>query len=80
LLKVQYEGFSLGSAVRRLNIAHVRALMIPVPPLAEQKRIVANVDELMALVDQLEEQLASSRTLAAQLTEAVVAKLTAAAL
>jgi hypothetical protein len=31
------------------------------------------------LVDQLEEQLASSRTLAAQLTEAVVAELTAAA-
>jgi type I restriction enzyme S subunit len=28
----QYRGFSLGSAVQRLNIAHVRALAIPLPP------------------------------------------------
>jgi type I restriction enzyme S subunit len=66
------------------NIAHLSAgrfaqLEFPLPPLAEQKRIVAKVDELMALVDQLEEQLASSRTLGAQLTEAVVAELTTAA-
>jgi type I restriction enzyme S subunit len=40
--------------VPRLNIAHVRALAVPLPPLAEQHRIVAKVDELMALCDRLE--------------------------
>jgi type I restriction enzyme S subunit len=67
------------SGLYSLSVGKIRQIAIPLPPLAEQKRIVAKVDELMALVDQLEEQLASSRTLAAQLTEAVVTELTAAA-
>lgn len=48
-----------------------------VPPLAEQRRIVARVDELMALVDQLEAQLAEARTRATQLLDAVVAEVVA---
>jgi type I restriction enzyme S subunit len=49
-----------------------------VPPLAEQRRIVAKVDQLMALVDELETQLAASRATAKNLLEALVAELTAA--
>ena len=39
-----------------LNSESIAALMIPLPPIAEQHRIVAKVDELMALCDQLENQ------------------------
>lgn len=53
-------------------------LPVPLPPLAEQRRIVAKVDQLMALLDQLEAQLTASRTTAANLLSALVAELTAA--
>jgi type I restriction enzyme S subunit len=59
-----------------INMRQVRSCPIPLPPLAEQRRIVAKVDQLMALVDTLEAQLASSRTTAAKLLAALVAELT----
>ena len=65
--------------MQNLNQAILAKMPIGVPPLAEQRRIVAKVDELMALADALETQLASSCTAAAKLMEAVVAELTAAA-
>lgn len=62
-----------------INMRQVRSCPIPLPPLAEQRRIVAKVDELMALVDALEAQLAASRAAAAKLLDAVGAELTGAA-
>ncbi|MEQ8231458.1 MAG: restriction endonuclease subunit S, partial [Gammaproteobacteria bacterium] len=59
-----------------LNLGLLRDFPIPIPPLAEQRRIVARVDRLMALVDDLEAQLAASRATAKTLHEAVVAELT----
>lgn len=49
-------------------------LPIALPPLAEQRRIVAKVDQLMALVDVLEAQLVASRTSAVGLLNALVAE------
>ena len=61
-----------------LNIPELRCLPFPLPPLAEQRRIVAKVEQLMALVEALETQLAASRaTAAANLLAALVAELTA---
>lgn len=47
-------------------------LPIPVPPIAEQHRIVAKVDELMSLCDQLEARLTTSKTEASRLLESVL--------
>ena len=44
-----------GAVVQNLNADKARQLTIPLPPLTEQHRIVAKVDELMALCEQLEE-------------------------
>lgn len=62
---------------KTVNQGHIRSLCIPLPPVAEQRRIVAKVEQLMALVDALETQLAASRRTRADLMEAVVAELTA---
>jgi type I restriction enzyme S subunit len=65
-----------GTSVPQINNKDIGPLVIPVPPLAEQRRIVAKVAQLMALVDQLESHLATARTSAENLMEAIVAELT----
>ncbi len=64
------------SAQPCLYLGKMSEFEIVLPPLAEQRRIVAKVDQLMTLVDQLEAQLATSRAAAGKLMEAVVAELT----
>ena len=54
----------------------LHSFIVAIPPLAEQRRIVAKVEELMKLVDALETQLAASRATAANLLAAIVAELT----
>ena len=44
------------TTVDHLSTKQINEALIALPPLAEQKRIVAKVDELMALCDQLEQQ------------------------
>lgn len=51
----------------------------PLPPLAEQHRIVAKVDELMALCDQLEQQTDASLGAHQTLVETLLSALTSAA-
>jgi type I restriction enzyme S subunit len=65
------------SAQPCLYLGKMAEFAIKLPPLAEQRRIVAKVDQLLTLVEQLELQLAAARAAAGNLMEAVVAELTA---
>ncbi|WP_162942597.1 restriction endonuclease subunit S [Cryobacterium soli] len=45
-----------------LNLSQVRSVTFALPPLAEQRRIVSKVNDLMAVCDELEVTLARKRT------------------
>jgi type I restriction enzyme, S subunit len=53
---------AVGTTMVNLNHGILNNMPVAIPPLAEQHRIVAKVDELMALVDRLKADLAESRT------------------
>jgi type I restriction enzyme S subunit len=76
--RVQAEAANHGMTRTRINLGNLRALFVPVPPLAEQKRIVAKVDQLMKLCDDLEAKLHKAEGTAAKLVEAAVAEMVAA--
>jgi type I restriction enzyme, S subunit len=56
----------------KLNIDSLSNIMLPLAPLEEQHRIVAKVDELMALCDQLKARLTDAQTTQLHLTDAIV--------
>jgi type I restriction enzyme S subunit len=75
-INAQLSQLCFGSSRLFLTQKILTKLLFPVPPLSEQNRIVAKVDELMASVDALETQLINARITAQKLMEAVVAELT----
>jgi type I restriction enzyme S subunit len=64
-----------GGAAPHVNVSTVRQYPIPVPPFAEQKRIVAKVDELMRWCDELEARLNTAQTTATALLDATLSKI-----
>ena len=67
---------SAGGAQPNLNVQKIKEIFVPVPPIEEQRRIVSKVDQLMALVDQLEKQKAQKSEVAAAYAQATVATIT----
>ena len=63
---------SFGTAIPNLSAVQINETIIPLPPLAEQHRIVAKVDELMGLCDRLEATLATTDTTRQRLLEALL--------
>ena len=55
-----------------LNVGLIELTPIPLPPFAEQQRLVAKVAELMTLCDRLEAQLNSTQAVSCRLLEAVL--------
>jgi type I restriction enzyme S subunit len=54
LVAAQVRAFGKGSTRFRVPTGGLKQVLVPVPPVQEQRRIVARVDELMAWIDQFE--------------------------
>jgi type I restriction enzyme S subunit len=63
-----------GSTREFLNQAILKALVLPLPPVAEQQEIVRRVEGLFALADQLELRLAQARGQVDKLTPSLLAR------
>ena len=77
LVREQIYAFGTGTTRFRVSTGNLSTIVIPFPPLAEQRRIVEKVDQLIALCDGLEVKLTRSRDKAERLASAVVHHLTA---
>lgn len=66
------ESKMVGMAYPAISDSQLNMGLFPLPPLNEQKRIVAKVDELMRLCDELEEQLRQSKEESERLMQAVL--------
>ena len=67
-----------GVGISNMSGKALGSIPFPLPPLAEQHRIVAKVDELMVLCDQLEQQTRTSLSVHQTLVETLLNALTAA--
>jgi len=65
-------GRQVGMAIEGLSKKVLECFEMPIPPLAEQQRIVAKVDELFALCDQLKDRLHQASETEQHLTNAIV--------
>ena len=73
-LRSQLLRFDNGTAQPNLSSGNVKKYVISLPPLAEQYRIVAKVDELMALCDQLQASLTTADESRRKLLDALLAE------
>ena len=70
--KADLHEFAPSTAQKNINLGILKEVLIPLPPLAEQHRIVAKVDELMALCDRLEASLSIGEETQGRLLESVL--------
>jgi type I restriction enzyme S subunit len=62
---------SSGMTATGIKASRLKLILVPIPPLPEQRRIVERVDQLMALCDDLEAKLREERAAAERLAEAL---------
>lgn len=63
---------SQGTGQPNVNAVSLSELMLPIPPLKEQKRIVEKVDSLMVLCDELEKKIEKQKSYSNRLMESIL--------
>lgn len=58
---------SKGGSAGNFNLGRIRSFLIPLPPLIEQQRIVAKLDQLMTICDELDQNIQQNQKYAQEL-------------
>ncbi|MDB9447385.1 restriction endonuclease subunit S [Anabaena sp. CS-542/02] len=66
---------SVGSAMPYISLEKLKYIQVPLPPLAEQKRIVEKCDRLMSLCDEIEKQHKQKQDSIVRMNEGAIAQL-----
>ena len=74
--QTRVQASAIGMTVKHINVGDVENLMLPVPPRAEQDRIIDIVDELFRMCDHYANQLSRKQRFAANLATSSVSSLT----
>ena len=75
-IRKNLQKFAPSTAQKNINLSILEDVLVPVPPLPEQKRIVAKVDELMTLCDELERCAQWRQDLLSRAAQAAVSVMT----
>ena len=54
IAKKQYENFVIGTSIPTFSQEKLNSLLVPIPPLSEQHRIVSKIEELLPLISEYE--------------------------
>jgi type I restriction enzyme S subunit len=75
IVRQQFKEKTKQQAQPKLALKRIADAIIPVPPLEEQKRIVAKVDQLMALCEELEQRQQKRRESCVRLNNVAIEQL-----
>jgi type I restriction enzyme S subunit len=73
-VKDQIERVTRGVAQKKMSLARFKTVAIPFPPLAEQARIVAEVERRLSVVDELESVVSANLQRASSLRQSILQK------
>jgi len=74
LLNIDLALLNTGTSVPQINHKDIDPLLFPLPPLNEQKRIVAKINELMTLCDNMLDRIEKSEQTQDKLLKSILAK------
>ena len=65
-------GKMTGTAIKRIILRNIKEAAVPVPPLAEQERIVAEVERRLSVVAELESMVSANLQHATRLRQSIL--------
>jgi type I restriction enzyme, S subunit len=73
-VKTQIERITRGVAQKKMSLARFKSVALPLPPLTEQKRIVADVEQRFSVIEEMEAVVGANLQRASRLWQSILTK------